>query len=111
MPSNSCRHSPVSYTHLDVYKRQGSGKSTLLRALLGILPPAEGVVRRAPGLRLGYVPQKLAIDRTMPMTVRRFLSLPNRVSDAEARAALSRVNLPDLEARQMACLLYTSRCV
>ena len=82
----------------------GSGKSTLLRALLGILPPAEGAVRRAPGLRLGYVPQKLAIDRTMPMTVRRFLSLPNRASDTEARAALSRVNLPDLEARQMAAL-------
>ena len=79
----------------------GSGKSTLLRALLGILPPAQGSVARAPGLRLGYVPQKLAIDRTMPMTVRRFLSLPKRVSDAEASAALARVNLPELAARQM----------
>ena len=37
----------------------GSGKSTLLRALLGILPLAAGTVTRAPGLRLGYVPQKL----------------------------------------------------
>ena len=53
----------------------GSGKSTLLRALLGILPLSSGQVTRAAGLRLGYVPQKLAIDRSMPMTVRRFLSL------------------------------------
>lgn len=82
----------------------GSGKSTLLRALLGILPPAQGSVSRAPELRLGYVPQKLSVDRSMPMTVRRFLSLPNRVSDTEARAALARVALPDLEGRQMAAL-------
>jgi zinc transport system ATP-binding protein len=53
---------------------------------------------------LGYVPQKLSIDRSMPMTVRRFLSLPKRVSDADAVAALARVGLPGLEARQMAGL-------
>lgn len=82
----------------------GSGKSTLLRALLGILPLSAGQVTRAAGLRLGYVPQKLAIDRSMPMTVRRFLSLPTRVGDAEATAALTRVGLPDVEARQMAAL-------
>lgn len=82
----------------------GSGKSTLLRALLGILPLSGGCVTRATGLRLGYVPQKLAIDRSMPMTVRRFLSLPTRVGDAEATAALARVGLPDVEARQMAAL-------
>ncbi|MES2436100.1 MAG: metal ABC transporter ATP-binding protein [Pseudomonadota bacterium] len=82
----------------------GSGKSTLLRALLGILPLSAGSVSRAEGLRLGYVPQKLSIDRSMPMTVRRFLSLPVRVGDAEATAALARVGLPGLEARQMAGL-------
>lgn len=82
----------------------GSGKSTLLRALLGIVPLAAGQVRQAAGLRLGYVPQKLSVDRSMPMTVRRFLSLPRRVSDAEATAALARVDLPDVEARQMAAL-------
>ncbi len=82
----------------------GSGKSTLLRALLGILPLASGSVTRAPGLRLGYVPQRLSIDRSMPMTVRRFLSLPVRVGDAEATVALARVGLPGVEARQMAGL-------
>ena len=56
----------------------GSGKSTLLRALLGIVPLATGRVTKAEGLRIGYVPQRLSIDRTMPMTARRFLSLPVR---------------------------------
>ena len=79
----------------------GSGKSTLLRALLGILPPHAGQVTRQPGLVIGYVPQRLAIDRTLPMTVRRFLSLPTRVGDADAHAALARVGLPDVAQRQM----------
>ena len=38
-----------------------------------------GRVTRAERLRLGYVPQRLAIDRTLPMTAARFLSLPQRV--------------------------------
>ncbi len=79
----------------------GSGKSTLLRALIGALPPAGGSVSRAPGLRIGYVPQKLAIDGSLPMTVRRFLSLPRRIADAQAARALDRAGVPDLGRRQM----------
>ncbi|MFN4155489.1 MAG: ATP-binding cassette domain-containing protein [Paracoccaceae bacterium] len=82
----------------------GSGKSTLLRALLGIVPVAQGRVQRAPGLRIGYVPQRLALDRSLPMTVRRFLSLPVRVSDAAATQSLARVGVPGVEAAQMASL-------
>lgn len=82
----------------------GSGKSTLLRALLGIVTPSSGSVTRQPGLVIGYVPQRLTIDRTLPMTVRRFLSLPTRVSDAAAEAALARAGLPDVAQRQMADL-------
>ena len=81
----------------------GSGKSTLMRALLGMVA-AEGTVTRAPGLRIGYVPQKLAIDPSLPMSVRRFLSLPRRVPDAEAEAALARVGMEGLGARPLAGL-------
>ncbi|MCU0902767.1 MAG: metal ABC transporter ATP-binding protein [Tabrizicola sp.] len=82
----------------------GSGKSTLLRALLGIVPVAEGQISRSPGLRIGYVPQRLMIDRTMPMTVRRFLSLPARVSDAAATEVLARVGMAGHGAEQMTTL-------
>jgi len=53
----------------------GAGKTTLLRALIGALKPSRGAVRRRAGLVIGYTPQKLAIDRTMPLTVDRFLAL------------------------------------
>ncbi|MCE8513015.1 metal ABC transporter ATP-binding protein [Ruegeria pomeroyi] len=79
----------------------GSGKSTFLRALIGALPPASGRVIRAPGLRIGYVPQKLAIDATLPITVSRFLSLPRRVPQDVAAEALARAGVPDLANRQM----------
>ncbi|MFN3607054.1 MAG: ATP-binding cassette domain-containing protein, partial [Cypionkella sp.] len=82
----------------------GSGKSTLLRALLGIVPLSAGRVQRTPQLRLGYVPQKLAIDRAMPITLRRFLSLPARVTDTDARAALARVGLGGQEGAQLGAL-------
>jgi zinc transport system ATP-binding protein len=82
----------------------GSGKSTLLRALLGIVSLAEGRILRQAGLRVGYVPQKLTIDQTMPITVRRFLSLPIRVSDAAAAEALARVGMAGQQREQMTTL-------
>ena len=82
----------------------GSGKSTLIRALLGILPPASGEVRRAPGLKIGYVPQRLGIDATLPMTVARFLSLPERQSRAAIAGVLKRVGIPGIESQAMAAL-------
>ena len=79
----------------------GSGKSTLLRALLGIERLAAGRVTRQDGLRLGYVPQRLSIDRTLPLTAARFLSLPHRVSTADTAAALARVGVAEVGDRQM----------
>jgi zinc transport system ATP-binding protein len=82
----------------------GSGKSTLVRALLGHVAPDTGRIERQAGLRIGYVPQRVHIQRAMPMTVRRFLSLPLRVSDAQAAAVLERTGVPGLEGRQIAAL-------
>lgn len=78
----------------------GSGKSTLLRLLIGALRPSVGAVSRAPGLRFGYVPQRLAIDHTIPMTVARFLRLA-RGAAADRAQALARLGIADLGARQM----------
>lgn len=53
----------------------GGGKTTLVRIMLGLLRPGRGEVRRAAGLRIGYMPQKLSIDPTLPLSVGAFLKL------------------------------------
>ena len=82
----------------------GSGKSTLLRCLIGAQRPTKGRILKAAGLRIGYVPQKLHIDPTLPLTVRRFLDLPARVGTAEAEAALDEAGAGHIMGRQMADL-------
>ena len=53
----------------------GAGKSTLVKMLLGIEQPDKGSIVRPATTRIGYVPQRFEIDRAMPMTVNRFLTL------------------------------------
>lgn len=78
----------------------GSGKSTFLRLLVGAEHPDTGALARAPGLRIGYVPQRLAVDHTMPLTVDRFLALAGAGAAARG-AALARVGAGELGGRQM----------
>jgi len=71
----------------------GAGKTTVVRAMLGLLKPDRGIVRRRPGLVIGYMPQHLHIDSTLPLTVGRFLTLGAKRGrgETEARAALAEV--------------------
>lgn len=82
----------------------GSGKSTLLRVLIGAQPPSAGTVRRSSDLRIGYVPQHLALDRTIPVSVGRFLCLPTRYPAADVNRALARVGAEGLAKQQMTTL-------
>ena len=67
----------------------GSGKSTTAKMALGVLKPTEGVAQQRKGLKIGYVPQKLSIDWTLPLTANRFMRLTNQVSQKEADEALA----------------------
>ena len=55
----------------------GSGKTTLFKAIIGTVPISKGTIEVKPNLRIGYVPQQLKIDQTLPITVERFLKLSN----------------------------------
>ncbi len=82
----------------------GSGKSTTAKMALGILKPDEGTAHRSDGVKVGYVPQTLAIDWTVPLSVDRFMHLTGRLSRAETATALDRVgiaHLADAEVRHL----------
>jgi len=64
----------------------GAGKTTLLKVMLNLIPISRGKLTRKSGLKIGYMPQKLDINPTLPMTVERLLSLgrPERTSKIQA---------------------------
>ena len=82
----------------------GAGKSTTAKLVLGVLKPDEGSTWRRPGLRIGYVPQRLAIDWTLPLSVRRFMDLTGRIDDAAARRALGETEVGHLARAEMQTL-------
>lgn len=67
----------------------GSGKSTTAKMALNILQPDEGSVTRSAGLVVGYVPQKISVDWTLPLTVERFMRLTGKVTTPEADDAMT----------------------
>lgn len=74
----------------------GAGKTTLLKCLLGILTPQQGKITRRGNIKIGYVPQKINAAMTMPINLRRFLTLSCSAgkranSGGDAQAALAEV--------------------
>jgi zinc transport system ATP-binding protein len=74
----------------------GAGKSTTAKMAIGVLKADEGSVTRKRDLRIGYVPQKLGIDWTMPLSVRRLMTLTGPLKDAEIIDALESTGIPHL---------------
>ena len=81
----------------------GSGKTTLLRALVGSIP-FSGSINSKPGLRIGYVPQRLHLDANLPLTVERFLQLGTPKIKGGAKRVLAELELPDFTGQQMSSL-------
>jgi ABC-type Mn2+/Zn2+ transport system ATPase subunit len=92
----------------------GSGKSTLLRVLLGSMPVAAGRLERAPGVRLGYVPQVERIDWNFPVTVAqcvlmarvqaRIVPWASRAEKADVARVLDRLGIGELAGRHIRAL-------
>lgn len=71
----------------------GAGKSTLIKTLIGSQKPDAGHIRKASGLKLGYVPQKLEIDQNLPMTAGRFVTLHARQSKREVAQLIEKCQI------------------
>ena len=66
----------------------GSGKSTIAKITLGILKKIEGEVQKYTN-KIGYVPQKISIDWTLPLRVYDFLTLTENISEVVIDEALA----------------------
>ncbi len=82
----------------------GSGKSTTARMALGMITPDEGHAERSAKTRVSYVPQKISIDWTLPLTVERFMRLTSNLAPAEATAALESTGIAHLRKAEVRTL-------
>lgn len=73
----------------------GAGKTTLIKAILGIQKASSGSMVLASGLTIGYVPQHLTLEPTLPLSVRRFMRLSGQ-SLGDCREALEKTGVVHL---------------
>ncbi len=79
----------------------GAGKTSLVRILLGLLDVDSGEVSRRPELRIGYMPQKVSLEYTLPITVQRFLSLSRWGTEQEITSVLEKLQITHLVNQQL----------
>lgn len=73
----------------------GAGKTTLIKAVLGIQKVSAGQVSLKKNLVIGYVPQHLTLEATLPLSVKRFMLLSGQ-SLSECESALAHTGVGHL---------------
>jgi zinc transport system ATP-binding protein len=79
----------------------GAGKTSLVKIVLGLISPSSGSVERKKGIRIGYMPQRLQIDQSMPVTVGKFLNLAANARHSAIDRALEEVGAAALISNQL----------
>ena len=74
----------------------GSGKTTLFKAIIGTAPIKTGTVELKPNLTIGYVPQQLNIDQSLPLTVGRCLQIAQKTNEKTFKKTLKIVNIENI---------------
>jgi len=82
----------------------GSGKTTLFKSIIGSIPITSGKISLKRNLKIGYVPQVLNIDRSLPLTVERFLKLAKNRNDQGFLRAQQILDSDDLLSNQISNL-------
>lgn len=79
----------------------GAGKTTLVRVLLGLLQADSGEIERAEHLSIGYMPQKVAVEQTLPLSVNRFLALSRHSQSSAIDELLQLLRIEHLASQQL----------
>ena len=81
----------------------GSGKSTTAKIALGIYKKIEGKVKTYTD-KIGYVPQKISIDWTLPIRVLDFMTLTEELTQDQINSALNMTGVEHLKNKSLSNL-------
>ena len=81
----------------------GSGKSTTAKIALGIYKKIDGKVKTYTD-KIGYVPQKISIDWTLPIRVLDFMSLTENLTQDQINTALNLTGVEHLKDKSLSNL-------
>lgn len=81
----------------------GGGKTSIARILLGILKPTKGKIITDKKIKIGYMPQKISFDKTIPLTARDFIKLSTKevIFDKSLIKALDVENILDQQIQDL----------
>lgn len=81
----------------------GGGKTSLARIILEIIKPTSGKIIRDPKIKIGYMPQKIFIEKTIPITAKEFAQLSTQkiLFDENLTNLASRLNIKKVLDKQI----------
>jgi len=80
----------------------GGGKTSIARILLGILKPNSGKIIKNSTIKIGYMPQKIVIDKTIPLTAKDFITLSlNEIDEEYLNHLAQRLGVKKLLSKQV----------
>lgn len=82
----------------------GAGKSMLLKCLIGFYKPDKGNINKKNNLKIGYMPQKIHLDNSIPISVERFLTLGNNINKETLHNAIIATSVQDILTTQLSVL-------
>ncbi|MDN5249196.1 MAG: metal ABC transporter ATP-binding protein [Alphaproteobacteria bacterium] len=82
----------------------GAGKSTIAKLALGIVKADSGQIWQPPGIKFSYVPQRLSLDRALPLTALRLMTLNKKINAEVVKHYLNEVGIYDLRHAQISNL-------
>ncbi len=82
----------------------GAGKTSLLKILLNIKKADHGIITGKKGLKIGYLPQKLYLDGSMPLSALDFLKLNKNFNQADLEDIARQTKIENILGKQLSQL-------